>query len=124
MKHTVGVPDLVWEWAQRKSGSRNPSSFLREVMYDSMIREVQEPQPLTPEEVELVELSGYEADWKELGMQVDTFDEQFTLARKDFVESMGGEETALAWMHEGIEKRGIRFPRAFVMSLYKQKSHG
>ena len=88
-----------------------------------MIRDVQEPElSLAPGDPEGE--GDYEARWKELGMEVDGFDEQFTLARKDFVESLGGDEAALAWMHEGIEKRGIRLPRAFVMSIYKQKING
>jgi hypothetical protein len=114
--HGMQVPNLIWEWGQRESGKKNPSSWLRERLYMSMIHglpipiEVVNPAPAEPT---------LEEQWAALGCGTDFVDDEWNLARAAFIEANGGELAALAWIRESIDRRGMRNPRGFIVSWYK-----
>jgi hypothetical protein len=113
--HGMQVPNLIWEWGQRESGKKNPSSWLRERLYISMIhglpieQEVIAPSPAEPT---------LEEQWAALGCATD-FDDEWNLARAAFIQANDGEPAALAWIRESMDRRGMRNPRGFIVSWYK-----
>jgi hypothetical protein len=55
MKHTIGIPDWVWEFWQEREGVKNPANALRNELYKItalyQLQEYQQSQDLLPDSI-------------------------------------------------------------------------
>ena len=113
MSHVIDVPDIIWEWAQRKSGKINPASWIREhCLYHVMIEDIGAPGSKTP-----TPPINPEDRWAAMGMEINPIDPDFTEARTLFVDKIGGDEKAMAF----LSKPSIKEPRGWLMDWWRKQ---
>ena len=114
MNHTIDVPDIIWEWAQRKSGKVNPASWIREnCLYSTMISDIGgEITTVTMTIKETVE-----DRWIAMDMGFDPIDTEFAEARKLFADKIGGDEKAMAF----LSRPSIHEPRGWLMDWWRKQ---
>src|SRR5215212_9366246 len=103
MSHSIDVPDLIWEWAQRKYQKKVPATDLRNLLHTAMIEDIQgkpvnldwipRPRPTR---------SDNEVQWAELGCVLDEFDTDFTMARHAWVAAHGDETKAINYLIDSV----------------------
>jgi hypothetical protein len=119
MSHVVTVPDYIWEWAQRETQLKKPTTFLRNTLSQAMIDYIQR-EDSSPAEPKVDNLT---IRWTKLGCSLDSFDERFTIARKSWVEAHDNEKAAVEWLEKAVRERNMQNPRAFVIAWYKQNGN-
>jgi hypothetical protein len=116
-RHTVEVPDIVWAWAQRKSGQPVPASWIRDnCLLASMIADIEESQQQPSTSPPPTD----DARWVGLDMTTNNVDRDFTKARNAFVMQIGGDDKAIKFF-EDLRARGIRDLRAWLMAWWRKE---
>lgn len=113
MSHVIDVPDIIWDWAQRKSGKTNPASWIREnCLYSTMIEDIAETTGMDCAMGETVE-----DRWAAMGMELDPIDTEFHTARVAFVDKIGDDDKAIKF----LSRSSIKEPRGWLMDWWRKQ---
>jgi hypothetical protein len=119
MQHQMSVPDSIWQWGQEKSGHQNPSSFLREVLHDARLADIQTGTTNLDEPEDILKSAtsnqfGLYKEWREVGIDI-RFDPALSARLDQFIEQFEDEAEALNWFKNRVAKSPPKNPAGLLI---------
>jgi hypothetical protein len=96
-KHQVQVPDMIWEWAQKKYGMQVPATPLREIWMAAMLADAKPEHPPETQKINITNpnQSDFSSRWRALGLAPDPMDIFYEDARNWMISTYECEEDAI-----------------------------
>jgi hypothetical protein len=133
-RHSIDIPDPLWEWFQEITGKIVPASAMREALWEYRLAHMIANPPAPPNAAEAIEAARVavaEASrvmgeplpkpipyrLRALGLLPDPFDPQFKAAFEAFIRANAGDvSVALSY----LEEKNLNNPKAWLVNWHKQ----